>query len=502
MHIRIYFPLQLRLSSLSILLLSLALWCFGSITMHQATQQAYRELDATLSSRAASVQLGKSLLRQNTLPALLPGIAGTSTEGVAIEIFNHQMSLLATTDSNPGDPSQSSITTTQHSPIPWDMQAAKRLLKQTSVNTTTPQGIYSTITYQGQQIRIYTTTNLFIDELHIIQTARSEQSIEQSLNEIQRILTLGSILVILLSAIGGWLITRGVLIRVHRITQTAQNISLKRNFDQRVPHHIRDGNDELTQLTETFNIMLDHLEQLYTHQQRFIADASHELRAPITSICCNLDLLTKATNLPAEDAREALTDTKAEADRMGRLVNDLLTLAHADATLNTKFIETKNYKLSRMHVIDLDSLLLDVFRQYRPLKQDERQRPRLLLQAITPTQVTGDTDQLKQALVALLDNALKYTPPEGSISLSLTTQERWASIAIKDTGIGIAPEHIHHIFERFYRATHARDPHGSGLGLAIAQSILLDHHGSIEVESAVGQGSTFTIHIPLYQSTT
>jgi len=122
-----------------------------------------------------------------------------------------------------------------------------------------------------------------------------------------------------------------------------------------------------------------------------------------------------------------------------------------------------------------------------------------MLQHITPVQVYGDADQLKQAFVALLDNALKYTPYEGSISLSLVTGEGYATVKVSDTGIGILPEDLPHIFERFYRADRARsrDRGGSGLGLAIAQNIVQEHRGSIEVESTPGKGSTFIVRLPL-----
>jgi signal transduction histidine kinase len=122
-----------------------------------------------------------------------------------------------------------------------------------------------------------------------------------------------------------------------------------------------------------------------------------------------------------------------------------------------------------------------------------------VLQDITPVHVRGDADKLRQALVALLDNALKYTPPEGSIALSLSVDDTHAFLRVSDTGIGILPEDLPHIFERFYRADRARsrDRGGSGLGLAIAQSIVEEHGGSIEAESAPGKGSAFTITLPL-----
>ena len=122
-----------------------------------------------------------------------------------------------------------------------------------------------------------------------------------------------------------------------------------------------------------------------------------------------------------------------------------------------------------------------------------------MLQHITPAKVHGDADQLKQAFVALLDNALKYTPYEGSVSLSLVTNDDYITVKVSDTGIGILPEDLPYIFERFYRADRARSRNhgGSGLGLAIVQSIVQAHQGSIEVESTPGKGSTFTVRLPV-----
>ena len=146
--------------------------------------------------------------------------------------------------------------------------------------------------------------------------------------------------------------------------------------------------------------------------------------------------------------------------------------------------------------------MLEAFRQYQPALENgnidlRQQGPGLLLQHITPARVHGDADQLKQVLVALLDNALKYTPYEGSISLSLTTDEHFAIVKVSDTGIGISPDNLPHIFERFYRADRARSRNRGGSGLTIVQSIVLEYQGTIEAESAPGKGSTFTMRLPL-----
>ncbi len=340
-----------------------------------------------------------------------------------------------------------------------------------------------------------------MENQHIIQTASSLTPIEQSLSDLRTLLLRGAGLVLILALAGGRFISWGVLKAVERITRTARIISTSTDLSKRIPINAKMGRDELATLSATFNEMLNNLEKAYQRQQRFVADASHELRAPITAIRCNLDLLAKAPDLPMDEVQEALTDTRTEAERMGRLVNDLLQLANADAQANNSIAHV--YQNSQQKV-DLDSLLLNVFRQYRPPEENEaretgNRRPRLTLQHIAPVQVYGDRDQLTQALVALLDNALKYTPPEGHISLSLTVVDADAVVKVSDTGIGIAEEDLPHIFERFYRAHHiqTRDRDGSGLGLAIVQSIAQGHYGTIDVESTPGKGSTFTLRIPI-----
>src|SRR5205814_8788873 len=183
--------------------------------------------------------------------------------------------------------------------------------------------------------------------------------IEQSLGDLRSLLLRGSALVLAFALVGGWLITLGVLAPVRHMTRTARRISTAGDFRQRVPEKSWLGKDELATLAATFNEMLATLEALYQQQQRFVADASHELRAPITSIRCNLDLLAKAPDLTPEEAQAALADAQAEADRMGRLVSDLLTLARSDSISQSGRIKVNGYRKegSKKKPVDLDSLL-------------------------------------------------------------------------------------------------------------------------------------------------
>jgi two-component system OmpR family sensor kinase len=288
----------------------------------------------------------------------------------------------------------------------------------------------------------------------------------------------GSVVVMLAA---GTAIASSALDPVARMTAAADSIAHSRDLSRRV----RAGRyrDELSQLADTLNRMLGSLDEAAQAQQRFVADASHELRAPLTAIQGNLELLRRRPDMPAETRTEALTEAEREASRLARLVADLLILARADAGQGV-----------RHEVVDLDSIVLDAARSVRPLLKGLD----LVAEGLEPTQVMGDADKLKQLLVILLDNAIKYTPA-GRVSFQLTRDADKATITVTDTGIGIPREDLPHVFERFYRADRGRgrDPGGTGLGLPIARWISEQHGGSISVESEPGQGTNVRVKLPL-----
>jgi two-component system OmpR family sensor kinase len=245
-------------------------------------------------------------------------------------------------------------------------------------------------------------------------------------------------------------------------------------------HPIR---DELDRLAATFNEMLTSLEEAYCAQQRFVADASHELRAPLTAIQGNLELLRRHPTMPAAERAESLAEVERESSRLTRLVADLLALARADAGM----------KLSQ-HSVDLDAIVLESFRAAHQLAQGQK----LSLDPFEPVRVRGDADRLKQLVLIMLDNALKYTPPGEQVTVGLQCCQASAEIRICDTGVGISGADLPHVFERFYRADPARsrDPGGTGLGLPIARWIVEQHGGTIELQSQLGQGTTVTVRLP------
>jgi len=273
---------------------------------------------------------------------------------------------------------------------------------------------------------------------------------------------------------------------IQRITDTAQVIGAQRDFDRRVDY--RGPPDEVGQLATTFNGMLNELqaayrqtEQTLQQQRRFVADASHELRTPLTTIRGNLGLLQRRPSITEEDERAVLADMVDETDRLIRLVNDLLALARSDAG-----------RALRHEPVPIAPLLDDMCRQARLLGEQRT----IVCEDVPAVSVMGDQDAIKQFLLILLDNALKFTPQDGTIAIGVTTADRLVAIRIRDTGPGIAPETLPHIFERFYRSDESRTGSGAGLGLAIAQELTEAQHGQISVESEIGRGSTFTVSLP------
>jgi two-component system, OmpR family, sensor kinase len=310
---------------------------------------------------------------------------------------------------------------------------------------------------------------------------RSLQDIDGSLGSLRLFLLAGNLAGLLLAVGVGWLIARNGLRPIEEITGIARSIALSQGFGQRVK--VGESRDEVGRLAVTLNEMLASLDTAYAAQRRFVADASHELRSPLTSIRSNIDILRRALDAPREDRAEALSDVAAEVDRMSRLTSDLLLLARADA----------GHKIE-MSRLSMDRLLADVHRQMG----SQAQAVHLELGPVRKVAVTGNPVWLKQLLLILLDNALKYTPPGGSVRLSLDREEGMAVVRVSDTGIGIASDDLAHVFERFYRAdkARARDEGGAGLGLSIAHWIAEEHEGELTVESEQGNGTTFTLRMP------
>jgi signal transduction histidine kinase len=286
----------------------------------------------------------------------------------------------------------------------------------------------------------------------------------------------------IIAAAASWFAIGRALAPLADVTTIALRISRADDLSQRIPHR-GPGQDEVGQLIAAFNETLERLEHIFSSQQRFLADVSHELRTPLTVIKGNVDLMRRMKKVD----EESLAGIEDEADRLTRLVGNLLLEAQADSgKLPLHFAP-----------IELDTLLLEVFREMRVLARD---RVQIKLTEIDQIQVDGDRDRLKQVLINLVSNAIKYTSRGGDVFLSLGRLGDNARIIVRDTGQGIAARDLPHIFERFYRAEKSRSRSkigGFGLGLSIAHWIVEHHRGRIEVDSVEGQGTTFCIYLPM-----
>jgi len=294
-------------------------------------------------------------------------------------------------------------------------------------------------------------------------------------------LVVAGLLVTSLAMIGGLALARRALAPVADVTETARAISLSGDFAARVD--AGSPTDEVGELAIAFNEMLSALEQNHQALQRFLGDASHQLRTPLTTIRANLDLAQRS-GLPTEERLAILADARDEAERMGRLVGDLLSLARAESGVRI-----------RVEAVELDALLVESVRRQR----EAAPHVRMSVAAVKPAIVDGDRDRLHELIGILLDNAARYTPAGGSVAVRLAVRDGRAIVRVEDSGIGLDEQDRERAFERLYRGSRARDlrPGGTGLGLAIARWIVESHAGTIELTDREGGGSVAIVTLPM-----
>jgi heavy metal sensor kinase len=268
---------------------------------------------------------------------------------------------------------------------------------------------------------------------------------------------------------------------VERLRRSTREITADR-LDRRLP--VANPGDELGRLAQTVNEMIGRLERSFAEVRRFTADASHELRTPLTAIRTEVEVALGGPAVTADQER-LLGSILEECARLTRLTDQLLALAREDAAAR-----------SAPEPVDLSALVGAVADNMRPLA--EAKGLALHVKAPAGVWVPGDGVRLRQVFYNLLDNAIKYTPAGGTVDIQIEATPRAAVVTVRDTGIGIAPEHLPHVFERFYRVDKARSraEGGTGLGLSIARSIVVAHGGEIELASVPGEGTTCTVTLP------
>jgi heavy metal sensor kinase len=319
----------------------------------------------------------------------------------------------------------------------------------------------------------------------LFQVARSEESIDAALAQLRGLLMgLVPLELVLAGAVGLFLAGRA-LDPIDRITRTAAAIGAE-DLARRLPEDVGRTPDEVGRLAATFNRMLDRLEGSFKRQRQFTADASHELRTPLTLLLTQLDVAL-ARPRSSDEYQRALRAMREDVVRVQRLVNALLTLARADSGQDS--LERK--------WLDLGDLAEQVAGAMQGLA-GERQVS-LAAETRPGLSLCGDETRLTQLIVNLVENGLMHTPAGGRVTVTaaLEPDGTAALLSVRDTGVGIASEHLPHLFERFYRVDPSRSSDGGvGLGLAISRWIVEAHDGRIEVESQLGRGSTFRVRLP------
>lgn len=356
------------------------------------------------------------------------------------------------------------------------LQSSEPFFSDTFLNTTTGQVHLRVLTVPlviGEGIR----------HAGSLQVATSLAVVDATQEVLLVVLLVGTSIAMVVSGLAGWVSTRQALAPLGDVTEVALQITRADDLSRRIPYQ-GPLDDEVGQLITAFNQTLSRLENLFNSQRRFLADVGHELRTPLTVIKGNIDLMRRM-NTADEESMESIEN---EVDRLTRMVGDLLLLAQA---------ESGKLPLA-LDLVEMDSLLLEVLGQMQVLAQN---RLTLTLGEIDQVLVCGDQDRLKQVLVNLIGNSIKYTPVGGQVTLGLGKDENRALLTVSDNGYGIPEEDLPFIFERFYRAEKSRTRQGEGkgfgLGLSIAYWIIRNHGGQIDVQSEQNVGTTFSIWLPL-----
>ena len=309
------------------------------------------------------------------------------------------------------------------------------------------------------------------------------QERDRNLTDLRNYSLIGIGAILVVGAIGGYVISGMMLKPIDRVSSLAARIS-HTNLKERINH--QGPQDEVKRLADTFDDMLGRLDSAFQSQKRFLQDASHELKTPIATAQTNIEVLEMDENADLSDYKRTTEVVKRSLDRLDSLSQGLVVLSQGSQPLNG-WVE-----------IDMTSLINEVVAEVRPAATSAG----VSLEAINITQglrVKGDAIGVKQVITNLVDNAIKYNRPQGTVQVSARAEGSSAIIEVKDTGVGIAASEQQHIFDRFYRVdkSRSRTQGGSGLGLAIVKKIVEEHGGTVSVTSNPGEGSTFRVTLPL-----
>jgi two-component system sensor histidine kinase MprB len=309
-----------------------------------------------------------------------------------------------------------------------------------------------------------------------VQLVRSLSDVDHTLRQLELLLFLVAACGIGLALVLGYVVSRTSLRPVKRLTSAAEQVAETQQLDQRIEVV---GDDELARLARSFNAMLAALAESRHQQAQLVADAGHELRTPLTSLRTNIEVLMKVRDLPAPERESLLDDVHAQLEELTTLVGDLVELAREDEL-----------------DIEPQELHFDVIVE-RAIDRARRRAPSVTFAShLQPGLVRGQPALLERAILNVLDNAAKWSPPGSNVNIGLTRNGAGWELAVQDHGPGIAPDDLPHVFDRFYRAPSARALPGSGLGLAIVRQVVEAHGGTVQASSPPGGGTLIEVDLP------
>jgi heavy metal sensor kinase len=324
------------------------------------------------------------------------------------------------------------------------------------------------------------------DVHYILQAEESLHFSDETLRGLAILLAVGSAAVMLIASAGSAWVARTVLTPVELLSRRAETMS-EADLGERL--HLDSPFLEFQRLTQAFNAMMDRFQKSCESQRRFVDYAAHEMQTPLTVLQGSLEVTLQKARTTAE-YRDALIGNLEQVEKLITLARSLLTLTKV----------TGDRPRVQLVPLDLEPLASDLIAELALLADDRRIA--LSLESTPVHPIAGDAQWLKQALINLLDNSLRYTPPGGTVAIRVSETDGYVCIAVRDTGHGIEPEHLPYLFDRFYRTdkARARDSGGTGLGLAIVKGIVEAHGGVVSVESQPGKGSVFTLRFPVLAS--
>jgi two-component system, OmpR family, sensor histidine kinase MprB len=325
------------------------------------------------------------------------------------------------------------------------------------------------VTIGGVHARTYTKQ---LEAGDAVQGVTTLEHVDSTLGRLAIALVLVSLGGIAIAVWLGWMVARAALRPVRTLTAAAEHVSKTRDLSRRIES---EGSDELSRLGASFNTMLEALDESQRAQRQLVADASHELRTPLTSLRTNMEVLAEVDALPREDRERLLRDVVAQLDELTVLVTDLVDLARGDEPAEVS------------QDVRLDLLVEEAVERARRHASDKR-----FVTDLRPTLVVGVPGRLDRAVSNLLDNAAKWSPPDGEVEVSVRDGE----VIVRDHGPGIEEADLPFVFDRFYRAPSARGLPGSGLGLAIVRQVAESHRGEVVAEGAEGGGARMRLQLP------